>query len=218
MDNSLKDLAAMVGKGEKVLWYGKPDKKCFLLECVFNPLLPFALVWLVFDSVFIFAAAASKDPQAQIGVSIFMLLHLMPVWIYLGGILTSTIKYNNTAYIVTTKAIYVSGGVFAKTYEMKPFTDLSHINIHRGIFDQYLGVGDVVSSCSHPSYNAKHSHSHYGITICDIPDYQKVFKLVKDLQTDVYSDTMYPNALRPEENTGYNTQYNKYKEIDIDNN
>ena len=31
--------------------------------------------------------------------------------------------------------------------------------------------------------------------------------MVKELQEDVFSDTMYPNALRPENNPGYNTRY-----------
>ena len=31
-------------------------------------------------------------------------------------------------------------------------------------------------------------------------------KEIKKLQEDVYTDTMYPNDLRPKENHGYNTE------------
>ena len=31
--------------------------------------------------------------------------------------------------------------------------------------------------------------------------------MVKQLQTDIYADTQYPNDLRPAENHGYQTQY-----------
>ena len=31
--------------------------------------------------------------------------------------------------------------------------------------------------------------------------------MVKNLQTDIYADTMYPNDLRPSSNHGYNTNY-----------
>ena len=93
-------------------------------------------------------------------------------------------------------------------FEHKPFAELSHINIHRGIIDQILGVGDIVLTSNHDGYNTRESHSLFrGITICDIPDYQKVYNIIKQLQTDVYSDTMYPNDLRPKENHGYNTEY-----------
>ncbi|MBQ2984264.1 MAG: PH domain-containing protein [Candidatus Gastranaerophilales bacterium] len=204
------DLLNMIGNDERVLWRGKPDKKCFLLESIFNPLLPFALIWGLIDFGIMGAALSSKDGVGEAGIFLvfFFALHLMPVWIYLGGVLMSWKRYDNTSFLITDKAIYVSGGVFACTYEMKPFAELSHINIHRGIFDQYLGVGDVVSMCEHASYNSHSRHSHgAGITICDIKDYQKVFALVKELQTNIYSDTMFPNDLRPRENHGYRTKY-----------
>lgn len=204
------DLEAMVGMNESILWRGKPDKKCFILESIFNPMLPFALIWAIIDLAvvgFTFSAAGGM----LMFILPFMLLHLMPVWIYIGGVIMSFRKHRNTQYIITDKGIYVSGGIFAYRYEMKPFTDLSHINIHRGIFDQWLGVGDVVTVCSHTGYstNSSHSHSHSsnGLTICDIPDYQQVFAMVKQLQTDIYADTQFPNDLRPGENHGYQTQY-----------
>ena len=202
------DLELMVGKNETILWRGKPNKKCFLLESVFNPLLPFALIWALIDLGVIFGMSIGG---AMGGASFFLipffLLHLMPVWLYIGGVFLAVKKYKNTEYIITDRGIYVSGGMFSYTYEMKPFTDLSHINIHRGIFDQWLGVGDVVSICSHDGYNSRDSHSSHGLTICDIADYREVFAMVKQLQTDIYADTQYPNDLRPAQNHGYQTQY-----------
>ena len=202
------DLEAMVGMNESILWRGKPDKKCFILESIFNPMLPFALIWAIIDLVVIGFTFSASGGMLMF-ILPFMLLHLMPVWIYIGGVIMSFRKHRNTEYIITDKGIYVSGGIFAYKYEMKPFTDLSHINIHRGIFDQWLGVGDVVTVCSHTGYssNSSHSHSSHGLTICDIPDYQQVFAMVKQLQTDIYADTQYPNDLRPGENHGYQTQY-----------
>lgn len=208
------DLEAMVGRNETILWRGKPDKKCFILESIFNPMLPFALVWALFDLVFIggiFLTDTSMGAMVPF-LLVFFAFHLMPVWMYIGGVVLAVRKYKNTEYIVTDKGIYISGGAFSYTYEMKPFTDLSHINIHRGIFDQWLGVGDVVTVCAHTSSNTggEHSsHSSRGMSICDIPDYQKVFAMIKELQTDIYSDTMYPNDLRPRENHGYQTEYAK---------
>lgn len=203
------NLETMIGAGENILWKGKPSKKCFLLESIFNPMLPFALIWALFDSLFIGGAFLSKDITAIIFILLFMLFHLMPVWIYLGGIFLSSRKFKNTEYIITDKGIYISGGIFTYNFEMKPFTDLSHISIRRGIFDQKLGVGDVISVCSHPSYNTYDNHSTHstGFNICDIPDYVEVFNLIKKLQTDIYSDTMYPNDKRPSTNHGYNTKY-----------
>ena len=219
----MSDLELMT-QGERILWKGKPNFKCFILESIFNPMLIVALVWGAFDFFFIgmmFNTRAFDDvPKGISGFLIpFFLIHLMPVWIYLGGIITSIIRYKNTEYIITERGIYVSGGVISKNNEMKPFTDLSHVTIHRGVFDNIIGVGDVISTCHHGGYNAStsspymnsgHSHANAGINICNIAEYQEVFTIIKNVQTDVYADTMYPNAYRPDNNPGYNTKYDRF--------
>ena len=202
------DLELMVGRGEKILWRGKPDKKCYFLEGIFNPLLPFALIWFLVDSTIYGAAIISGALKgtAGIGIILFLLIHMMPVWIYLSGILTVGIRYKNTEYIITDKAVYASSGLFSYTCQMKPFSELSRVNIHRGIIDQYIGVGDVVLTTNTIVVH-KNSRSFDGITIADIADYKEVIAMTKKLQEDIYSDTMYPNDLRPEENHGYRTSY-----------
>lgn len=204
------NLEKIIGNEEKILWKGKPSKKCFILESIFNPLLPFALIWLCLDLFFIGASMSVGEGAFGGFILVFMLFHLMPVWIYLGGVLLSFRRYKNTEYVITDRGIYVSGGVFSYTYEMKPFTELSHVRIHRGIFDQSLGVGDVEASSNQTFNYTNRSNSSAvtaGISIKDIPDYMEVFNMVKKLQTDIYSDTMYPNDLRPKENHGYKTEY-----------
>ena len=215
------ELELMVGSNEEILWKGKPNKRCFILEGIFNPMLPFALVWFLFDSMFIAAflggVTISETPTAfTIIPIIFFLFHLMPVWIYLGGVIFVFRRYKHTEYIVTDKGVYYSGGLFSYTCNMKPFTELARVNIHRGIIDQIIGVGDVVLTSNNIAdyynsgarVNGRPVGTGFGITISDIKDYRKVFELIKKLQEDIYTDTMYPNALRPEENQGYRTKYN----------
>ena len=68
--------------------------------------------------------------------------------------------------------------------------------------------GDVTMTCgAGGKYTTAGSSFGSAFAIQDIPDYQEVFQLVRRMQTDIYADTMYPNALRPENNPGYNTQY-----------
>ena len=206
-------LELMVGAKEKILWQGRPNKKCYILEGLFNPMLPFAFLWLLIDSTFLLAFALGVGDAE--GWDFFFIIplylyHMMPVWIYLAGVLFVFRKYKHTEYIVTDKGVYVSGGLFAYTCQMKPFTEISRIDIHRGIFDQQLKVGDVVFSGVNDEIaldiNANGRPISKGLSISNIPDYQKVFELVKKLQTDIFSDTMYPNHLRPEENHGYRTK------------
>jgi membrane protein YdbS with pleckstrin-like domain len=210
------ELELMVGSNEEILWKGKPNKRCFILEGIFNPMLPFALIWFLFDSIFIVSTAMEAKATGTIPIFsiIFFLFHLMPVWIYLGGVIFVFRRYKHTEYIVTDKGVYYSGGLFSYTCNMKPFTELARVNIHRGVIDQIIGVGDVVLTSNNIAdyYNSgvrvNGRPVGTGISISDIKDYRKVFELIKKLQEDIYTDTMYPNALRPEENQGYRTKYN----------
>ena len=200
----IEELKAIVGSNEKILYEGKPNKKCYVLESIFNPLLPFALIWAIIDFGIIGGVVlAEKAENILFFIIPFMLFHLMPVWIYLGGILFTAKRYKNTAYVVTDKAIYVSGGVFTRNINVKPFAELSYINLHRGIFDQMFNVGDIVATSNQMTQRGKS----ITIIIASVSDYVEVYNLVKKLQTDIYSDIMYPNAKRPSENPGYNTKY-----------
>ena len=198
------DLQNLIGANETILYEGKPDKKCFIAESIFNKMLPIAIIWGIFDFGFIktFSSANNAGGMSLIFIP-FVAFHLMPVWIYLAGAIFSLLRYKNTYYIVTENAIYVSGGIFSKTFKTKPFAEMSHIDLHRGIFDQLFGVGDVIATSNQISDRTGLA----SIEISSIADYSKVFNLVKKLQTDIFSDTMYPNDMRPPENHGYNTKY-----------
>lgn len=195
----LEELKSMVGIDETVLYEGKPDKKCFIFESIFNPLLPFAIIWAIFDASFLGVAIGGRN----FIMIPFMLFHLMPVWIYLAGVIFSFRRYRNTYYIVTDHAVYISSGIFTMNLETKTFAELSRVNLHRGIFDQMFQVGDVQLTTN--QITRKGIPAVMGIN--SISDYTKVFQLVKKLQKDIYADTMYPNDLRPKENHGYRTKY-----------
>lgn len=202
MENELKQL---VGQNEKIMYEGRPNKKCFIFESIFNPLMPFAIIWALFD-VFMIGGALSSgagDDGWGIFIIVFMLFHLMPVWIYLGGVLLSFRKYRNTYYIVTDSAVYVSSGMFSKRFDTKPFQEMSRVNLHRGVFDQAFGVGDVIITSNQLTDRGVAA----SMKIDSISNYTEVYNLIKKLQKDMYTDALYPNDLRPRENHGYNTEY-----------
>jgi membrane protein YdbS with pleckstrin-like domain len=193
-------LKYQIGVNENIIWSGTKDVKVSVMEAIFNPLLPFAIIWFILD-FFIISRTAMNG-----AILLFFLVHLMPVWLYLFGVLTASLKARHTEYVITTKGIYIQSGIFTTVTEMKPFTDLSHVNVRTGVFDKICGTGDVITVCSHSGSNG---HSH-GMNIENISDYEYVFRLIKELQEAIYSDTMYPNGLRPMQNPGYNTQYNQF--------
>ena len=195
----VEELKNMVGADETILYEGKPDKKCFIFESIFNPLLPVAIIWAVIDlGILGFATQGFSTIMTP-----FMLFHMMPVWIYLFGVIFSFKRYKNTYYIVTDHAVYVSSGIFTMNLEAKTFAELSRVNLHRGIFDQMFHVGDIQITTN------QMTRKNMPALLClnSISDYSQVYQLVKKLQKDIYSDIMYPNDLRPQENHGYKTKY-----------
>lgn len=195
----VEELKSMVGMDETILYEGKPDRKCFIFESVFNPLLPIAIIWAIFDMGFLKLGMGSF----QLFLVPFMLFHMMPVWIYLFGIIFSFKKYKNTYYIVTDHAIYISRGIFTMNLETKTFAELSRVNLHRGVWDQMFNVGDIQITTN--QLTDKNTPAVIGIN--SISNYSEVYQIVKKLQKDIYSDIMYPNDLRPQENHGYKTKY-----------
>ena len=132
---ALQQLHSMVGQNENILWSGRPNLKCFILESIFNPLLPFALVWALFDGFFIFMmSTGATNTNAPTGFALplifFFALHLMPVWIYLFGVIFSFLRYKNTSFAITDQGVYVSGGILTQNYERKPFAEMSNVNLH----------------------------------------------------------------------------------------
>ena len=195
----VNELKSMIGMDETILYEGKPDKKCFIFESILNPLLPVAIIWAVLDMSFMgFAVGGMQKIMIP-----FMLIHMMPVWIYLGGVIFSFRRYKNTYYVVTDHAVYVSSGIFTMNLQEKTFAELSRVNLHRGIFDQMFNVGDIQITTN--QFTKKNVPA--VITINSISNYTEVYQTVKKLQKDIYSDIMYPNDLRPNENHGYKTKY-----------
>ena len=179
-------LYGMLADNEEVLWSGKPDLKCFVLESIFNPLLPFAIVWALFDALFIILLLheGKQTPWMALPLVGFFALHLMPVWIYIGGVLFSYLRHKHTSFIVTDKGVYVSGGIFTQTYKHQPYEQIASVTIKRGVFDKFLGVGDVelVLLPTGTDFPYPRRSMRKSMTICDIPDFQSVYKLVQELQ------------------------------------
>lgn len=199
-------LRFMVGPDEKKLYQGKPDLKCFVFETIFNPSLPIVILWGALDLFVLGNLIFAKGSGKSFFVG-FILIHMTPVWIYLSSIIFMARKYRNIEYIVTDKAIYVSGGVFSRTYRSKPFADLSHIDLHRSVFDQLFNVGDVIATTSHIRPNQKSAT----ITLNSILNFTEVYNLIKKLQQDIYTDIMFPNEYRPDVNRGYKTEYKGFE-------
>ena len=185
-------------QGENILYQVKPKKSAFIINQIL-PFTPFALMWLLFDSIFIIGMmkGAKEDLSILLFAIPFFAFHLMPVWIWLGNILTSSKRWENTEYYVTDKRIIIKNGLFASNFQTIYYKEISGVDLRRGLVDQLLNVGDV--------YIARNDGGR--VAFFDIDNASEIYARLQKTVLDIQTDVEYPNALRPETNPGYHTTY-----------
>ena len=195
MKDSLKDV---LFEGENVIWQGKPHKFCFIWKNA-GKLLPIALIWLLFDGMFIgITVATGMAKEMWLILLIFFAFHLMPVWNCAGKFIKGGMEYQNVVYAVTDKRIIVRTGVIGIDFQNINYTDISNIKTDVSVLERICGVGSVYITTS----------SGQGASLLSIRDPYEISKKINKVFLDVKSDIHYPNAFRPEENPGYRTKYN----------
>ena len=97
--------APAMAAGEYVIWKGKPKKSAYIADKALS-MLPIAIFWLIFDLNFLRMAGGNGF------LLMFLLVHMMPVWLWLGNAVTSVIQWRNEDYYITNKRVIIRKGVF----------------------------------------------------------------------------------------------------------
>lgn len=189
--------------GEQVIWSGKPKRNAFIVNKVLT-MLPVALIWLVLDG-FVFGQAFAAGGQMMGFMIPFALLHMFPVWLWLGNALTANRRWKNTSYYVTNRRILIQTGVLSQDVQTIYYKDINNINLRVGILDRLLGVGDIYFDLGYYRSGGK-TRVNYK-SFLDLEDAPSVYTRVQKVIMDVQADIEFPNAYRPEDNPGYNTKY-----------
>lgn len=186
--------------GESILWRGKPKRGAFIATKSLS-LLPIAVIWLCLDLKGIKVAFSSGN---MMGFLIpFFALHLMPVWIWLANVITAGRRWKNTNYYVTNRRIILQGGFFAVNETSLYYKDLRNARLRIGLLDKLFHTGDIVFDDGITVDNKQNR----GHVFEDLEDAEAVYRRVQKVILDIQTDMEYPNAFRPEENPGYQTQY-----------
>ncbi len=199
-DQQMTDIENIISIDEVILWRGKPNKKAFIINSIFK-MLPFALIWLLFDGAFIAMFIASGFTELGIEILFFIIFfafHLLPVWIWLGNILTASKRHKNIEYAFTEKRIIVKSGIIGIDFKNIYYSEIDSVNLKVGAVDKMLNVGDIYIKSKSQATILQDLENPYFLT-------QKLQEIVFDIKSDI----IFPNNLRPEENHGYNTKYKK---------
>lgn len=194
-NNKIEDL---INDGEQLLWRGKPKKSAFILSSIFS-MLPLALIWLIFDGGFIatlFIFGEELPVYAIIILSLFFIIHLTPVWIWLANVVSANRKHKNIEYAFTNERIIIRSGVIGIDIINIYYNDITSVSLKVSWIDKLLKVGDI--------YISSKSHSQ---VLYDITDTYFITNKLQKVVNDIKNDIEFPNELRPEVNRGFKTQY-----------
>lgn len=193
-----KSIEEIIGDGETVLLKQKPKKNAYIFNSIVK-YIPIAILWLVFDTVFICAIALDGSIPAMMWIFfvLFFAVHLFPVWICIANIVKAGKSWKNLEYAFTDKRIIIRSGVIGINVANVYYADIKGVNMRIGVFDRLFKVGDIYISSDGQSQVLYDLENPYFLL-------ERIQKIVLDLKTDVY----FPNDLRPESNSGYKTKYN----------
>ncbi|MDD6199696.1 MAG: PH domain-containing protein [Firmicutes bacterium] len=191
----------VLAAGEAILWRGKPKRGAFIATKSLT-MLPIAVVWLCLDLNILIPALT--EGEMMLFLIPFFALHLMPVWIWLGSMISAGRRWKNTAYYVTNRRVILQGGFFAVNETSLFYKDLRNVRVRIGLLDKLFRTGDIVLDGG-GSLNRRDQTNLSAMEDLEQPHevYSRIQKIILDMQTDME----YPNALRPTENPGYRTDY-----------
>ena len=189
-------------EGETLIWSSKPKKSAFIINKVLT-MMPIAILWLSIDLCFL--VPILKSGTAPFIIIPFFAFHLFPVWTWLGNVITANKRWQNTYYYVTDKRIILQTGFINMNYQTIYYKDLKNVNLRIGLIDKLLGVGDIYFDLG--SYTINNRTKFVSYAFLDIENPQEIYPRLQKIVLDIQTDIEYPNALRPNENPGYNTKY-----------
>lgn len=198
--NKVEDI---LEKGENILLRTKPNKSAYVWSAVLK-MLPIAILWGLIDFGVLGAMIIGKIdvPKEMIAfLVIFFAFHLLPVWIWLGGVIRAVVEYKNIEYVLTDKRIIVRSGIIGIDFKTVYYSEIEGVNLNVSVLDRLFKVGDIYVQSMKQS-----------TVLNDISNPYFILSRLQKITLDIKTDIQYPNDLRPETNHGYNTKYIEVKE------
>lgn len=208
----MRELEKVLDANEKVLWEGKPVFWPFLLNGIL-PTFLFGVLWTAFTGTFFFLASSSKtaDAEAFGMIGLFVLIGIAMIVIPL---FYFPLVYKKTFYAITDKRVLLQRGIVGRDFVSIDFDRISHSNVNVSLYDvicrQQTGTINILTAAGGETTTRRGLPVPYRLLSVSAP--YDVIKFLKKVSFDVKADIHYPNAMRPSQNPGYQTNYDPNKE------
>ena len=133
-DNEFRDI---LDTNERVIWSDKPHILVHLASGI--PFLIIGILWGLMDAFF-FSGFMSFGGGPGLGfLSIFMVLHMMPLWLGVGNMIRLVFIYKNTFFCYTDKRVIIKTGFLGVDYKTKDFYNIGNVEVNVGPLENMLG-------------------------------------------------------------------------------
>ena len=196
------EFEAVTESGEKIFWTGRPVFWPFVLHAV--PFLLFGIVWGLMDlGIFGHAVASAKGHQAALPLVGFGILHSFPAWGSIGYSIYLVLVYGNTVYGYTNRRLMMRSGVIGTSFKSVDYDRIQELDVTQGVIERLFGVGTIRAYCGRNTSKGARIYDQF----VSIANPYEVFRAIKGVEVDVKTDWNYPNAMRPDVNPGYKTDF-----------
>ena len=192
---------------ETIYWVGQPKLVPFLVQGI--PFLIFGCIWFAFDYFFFLQGNAIVGGIGGFGnfLNIFILFHMFPFYASILNMLRLILVYRNTRYAYTNKRLMFRTGFFGIDFKAIDYDKIQNIEVNVDPLEKIYNVGTIRVFTGEFTASGDHGTRPVYNQFKAIEDPYAVFKAIKQVSVDIKTDWNYPNNLRPEENSGYNTTY-----------
>ena len=192
----MSTIKQVLGENEKILWEGKPQ---------FLPFIGFAVPFLVTGLLFFLGTLAvgigNDNPSAiTMGVLFLLVVGVLP-FVY------NLLVFPHTHYVITDKRTIIQRGVIGRDFVTIEHDQVTSAKVNVGLMDKMFGKNSGSLMIIHAGGATTKNDAAVPDSLRSITDPYKVYQAFNKISHDVRSDIQFPNAMRPKENKGYETEY-----------
>lgn len=201
----MNEISKILHDDERVLWEGRPQKSPYVVDTIIATMPGVVLAAFLTPFLYSFLSGPFQW-EALLVLSPFSLMALVLLF---GAPIYRILLYPHLRYAVTDKRFVLQKGVVGRDFDSVNHDKIENASVNVGVVDKLFGKnsGTVLVYTNRITSAGKHGSKSAPFKLVHVTDPYEVFENLKDVSLDVRADIEFPNAIRPEENKGYGTEY-----------
>lgn len=200
-------LQFLLDDNEQILWEDRPDILSFLLKCcpVCLGIMIFCFPAFISGVAMLWASSQMETPALGYVFIFYMVFH--PFLFMFLSCCIRAIKWRYVRYAITSKRIYMESGIIGRDIRTVEFSQIQSPLVNVGLIEKLRSKGTI--NLTTELFTGRHGRTGTRVSsaLMSISDPYEVFKMIKKMSLDIRTDEQFPNAMRPDNNPGYNTSY-----------